>query len=276
MRYADRLQVDIRTNSRVEGVEAEGAGFSVRIAGGRRMIAAGVVAATGSFGNPVLPGLPGEEEFTGEILHVADYRSPKRFAGKRIVVVGGGNSAVQVGHELANVATVDLATRAPLRFLPQVQNGQDLHHWLTTTGFDHLPPAWLAHVVPGTLVLDPGDYQDALRSGTWRRRPMFAGLDRSTVLWADGTRHETDVVLLATGYRPDLGYLRPLDGALDDEGAPRHVGGLSVSHPGLVYLGLELQRSFASNTLRGVCHDADHVIPPLAAHVHGAPVAVGI
>jgi putative flavoprotein involved in K+ transport len=55
---------------------------------------------------------------------------------------------------------------------------------------------------------------------------------------------------------------------------PRHAGGISLTHPGLVYLGLEFQRSFSSNTLRGVHRDAEHVIPALAAHVHDAPAAV--
>lgn len=276
VRYADRLQVDIRTHTRVQVVEADGAGFSVRTADGRHMTAGGIVAATGAFGAPIRPQLPGQIEFTGEILHVADYRDPEPYAGKRIVVVGGGNSAVQVGHELAEVATVTLATRAPLRFLPQVQNGRDLHHWLTTTGFDHLPPEWLVHFVDGTLVLDPGHYEGATRAGRWDRRPVFDRLDGDAVVWADGTRDRTDTVLLATGYRPDLGYLRHLDGALDAAGAPLHAGGLSATRPGLAYLGLEFQRSFASNTLRGVARDAEHVIPPLAAYVGGAPTAAGL
>jgi putative flavoprotein involved in K+ transport len=57
---------------------------------------------------------------------------------------------------------------------------------------------------------------------------------------------------------------------------PRHAGGISATHPGLVYLGLEFQRSFSSNTLRGVHRDAEHVVTPLAAHVRNAPAAVGL
>jgi putative flavoprotein involved in K+ transport len=76
------------------------------------------------------------------------------------------------------------------------------------------------------------------------------------------------------GYRPHLGYLGPL-GALGG-GMPLHREGISTTHPGLVYVGLEFQRSFSSNTLRGVHRDAEHVIRPLAAHVLGAPAAVGL
>ena len=274
-RYAASLDVEIRTNTRVETVETGERGFVVRTADGQSIDAAGVVAASGSFSHPYLPTLPGQEGFTGQLLHVADYRSPKSYAGQRVVVVGGGNSAVQVGHELAEFATVTLATRAPLAFLPQRHGGKDLHYWLTTLGFDDLPPAWLARIVGGTAVLDTGIYQAALESGRLDRRPMFTALEGDQLVWADGDREQVDVVLFATGYRPSLGYLRDL-GALDADGMPLHMGGISLTHPGLVYVGLEFQRSFSSNTLRGVARDADYVLGPLAAFARGAAAAVGL
>jgi putative flavoprotein involved in K+ transport len=104
---------------------------------------------------------------------------------------------------------------------------------------------------------------------------MFTALTTGGVIWPDGTREQVDTVMFATGYRPHLDYLSPL-GALDEAGMPLHTGGISATHPGLVYLGLEFQRSFSSNTLRGVHRDAEHVIPPLAAHVRNAPATVGL
>ncbi|KIH96570.1 FAD-dependent oxidoreductase [Streptomonospora alba] len=274
-RYAAQLDVEIRTGTRVEAVEADGAGFAVHTADGRTLSAAGLIAAGGSFANPHLPVLPGQEDFPGDLLHVADYRKPEPYAGKRVVVVGGGNSAVQVGYELSRTASVTLATRAPIRFLHQLHNGRDLHDWLVDTGFDRLPPEWLVHYVGGTPVMETGDYGNALDSGRMDRREMFTAFDGDHVVWADGRREPVDTVLFATGYRPALGYLRPL-GALDPDGAPLHTGGVSATHPGLVYAGLEFQRSFSSNTLRGVHRDAEHVVAPLAAHVRKAPAAAGL
>jgi putative flavoprotein involved in K+ transport len=275
-RYADGLGADIRTSAPVTAVQADGqAGFLVRTATGQTWHAAGLVAATGSFGHPYLPAMPGQDQFTGRLRHVADYRSPHQHEGERIVVVGAGNSAVQVGYELAQVATVTLATRSPVNFVPQCRGGQDLHYWLKTTGFDLLPPEWLRHYLGGRAVLDTGKYQHAVATGLLERRPMFTAFDRDHVIWPDGTREKVDTVLFATGYRPDLDYLRPL-GALDGHGMPQHTGGISATHPGLAYLGLEFQRSFSSNTLRGVYRDAEHVITPLAAHVRNAPAALGL
>ena len=84
-----------------------------------------------------------------------------------------------------------------------------------------------------------------------------------------------DAIILATGYRPSVPYLHDL-GALDRDGAPLHAGGISLTHPGLVYVGLEFQRSYASNTLRGVSADASAVVEPLAAWIRDAPTKVGL
>jgi putative flavoprotein involved in K+ transport len=104
-RYAESLDVEVRTNTAVATVETNGPGFVVHTTDGETLAAAGLVAASGSFSNPHVPALPGQETFTGEALHVAAYRAPESYAGQRVVVVGAGNSAVQVGHELGELAT---------------------------------------------------------------------------------------------------------------------------------------------------------------------------
>ena len=114
----------------------------------------------------------------------------------------------------------------------------------TTRSIGPLAPApgtWLQLLGGPPLVLDTGDYQNAYSTGRLDQRPMFSELTEKEVVWTDGEREVVDAVLLATGYRPDVAFLQPL-GALDDRGLPRHLGGISTSHPGLVYLGLEGQK----------------------------------
>jgi putative flavoprotein involved in K+ transport len=93
---------------------------------------------------------------------------------------------------------------------------------------------------------------------------MFTRLTADGVVWADGTAEAVDVVLLATGFRPQLGYLAGCAGpdgrsALAADGAPRHRGGVSTTVPGLGFVGLDGQRGLASATLRGVGPDASFV-----------------
>jgi putative flavoprotein involved in K+ transport len=113
-RYAAGLGADIRTSTPVTAVQAhDQAGFLVHAATGQSWHAAGVVAATGSFGNPYVPALPGQDEFTGRLQHVASYRSPLDHAGERVVVVGAGNSAVQVGASWQASRSFRCLTEAP-------------------------------------------------------------------------------------------------------------------------------------------------------------------
>lgn len=99
-------------------ITRDGPHFTARLAAGAALAARSVVAATGGFSRPYRPALPGLDRFTGTLMHAADYRDPAPFAGQRIIVAGGGNSAVQIAAELAVHATVILATRKPVRFVP--------------------------------------------------------------------------------------------------------------------------------------------------------------
>ena len=274
-RYAARLEVEIQTNTRVETIQQEGKAFRVVTADGRVLHASGIVAASGSFSNPYRPIFASEDAFAGELSHAADYRNPTPYAGKRVVVVGAGDSAAQIANELALVATTSLATRHPVRFIPQRLGGHDIHYWFRETGFDTLPASWLQMITDGSLVTDSVGFRQTLAEGRVDRRPMFVDLDGDDVVWSDGQREPVDAIILATGYRPSLPYLREL-GALDELAAPKHVGGISSSHAGLVYVGLEFQRSYASNTLRGVSDDARAVVAPLVAWIRDAPAKVGL
>lgn len=102
--YAERFGVQVRTRTRVASVAREGAGFAVTTAAGRVLAARSLVAASSGFGRPYQPTLPGTTEFSGRPLHAAAYRRPDSFAGRRVVVVGGGHSAVQIAVELAGSA----------------------------------------------------------------------------------------------------------------------------------------------------------------------------
>ncbi|WP_040793373.1 flavin-containing monooxygenase [Nocardia paucivorans] len=258
--YAAALDADIHTSAAVETVAStDGEGFAVTTGSGAVFTAPRVVTATGSFNSPFLPAVPGRDEFGGRILHAGRYRNPAEFAGRRVVVVGAGNSAVQIAAELAEHAEVVLASRAPVKFVPQRPLGRDVHFWFTVTGFDAVPLGRIVKQAPTQPVLDDGRYRAALAGGRPQRREMFTAFTPEGVVWPDGTRTLVDAVIFATGYRPHLAYLTGT-GALTETGVPRQRQGLSLTHPGLGFLGLEWQRTPSSNSLRGVGRDAAYLV----------------
>jgi putative flavoprotein involved in K+ transport len=256
--YARDLDVDLRLGHRVTGVDRDGDGLTVTTADGTRFRTPALVAATGGFSRPHRPALPGMDTFTGTVLHSSEYRTPTPFADRRVVVVGGGNSAVQIAAELAATARVTLTSRAPIAWVGQELLGRDLHWWFIRSGLDTAPIRRFWERGP-VLVLDDGRYRAAFASGSPDRRPMFTWLTERGVEWADGTKEDVDALVLATGFRPALEYLEGT-GALDGDGRPLQSRGVSASVPGLGFVGLEFQRSFSSATLRGVGRDARHVL----------------
>jgi len=250
--YAEHFGFPVRLRTpveRVDSVRAGCRGFRVRSREGKTWRTSAVIAATGCFQQPHRPALPGMDAFAGRVLHASQYRRPQELAGQRVVVVGGGNSGVQIAVELAEVADVTLATRRPIKFIPRRVLGRPIHFWLRWTGIDRCPL-----LVGGPdPVYDCGRYRHALRAGRPPRRPMFTRLTDRGVRWAPGDEQPIDTLILATGYRTDYPYLHAIPDATRQR---RGVGRV----PGLYFVGCEGQRGPASATLRGVGADARHIV----------------
>lgn len=256
--YATAFGLPVITNTAVASIERVGELFRLQTTGNNLYFARSIVAATGFFGRPFIPALPGSDQYRGTIMHIAQYRRPEPFRGQRIVIVGGANGAVQVGVELARVARVTLATRSPIRYLPQHLLGRDIHFWLRVTGLDWTQ--WLND--RSAPVFTSSHEHVALAIGSPDRQPLFAHFTPNGITWANGSQEAIDTVLFATGYLPNLPYLAGL-GAFDAAGRVLQRHGISTTVPGLGYVGLARQRSVASATLRGAGPDARIVVEHL-------------
>ncbi|GAA3184920.1 MULTISPECIES: NAD(P)-binding domain-containing protein [Streptomyces] len=173
--------------------------------------ARGLISATGTWDRPFLPRLPGQEVFRGWQLHSARYPGPEAFRGRRVVVVGGGTSAVQQLLEIAPVAAATVwVTRRPPVFRDGPfgeAEGRAAVAAVERRVREGLPPRSVVSVtgLPMTEAM-----RRARADGVLRRLPMFERITEDEVVWADGSTFAADVLLYATGFRPSIGHLAPL------------------------------------------------------------------
>jgi len=168
-----------------------------------------LVNATGTWTHPFVPHYPGIADFAGEQLHTVDHPGAAHFAGRRVLVVGGGASAVQFLGELAPVTeTIWVTRREPVwRDSFDREDGRAAVALVEERVRRGLPPA---SVVSVTGLALREQEQEAERLGAYRRRPMFARIEPTGVRWADGTFEPVDAILWATGLRPAIGHLADL------------------------------------------------------------------
>jgi len=228
---------NIQFQTDVTGIEPTGSGWDVttrqRATGAvrtRRYQA--VLVASGHHWDPKYPDpLPGAATFTGEQIHSHDYRTPEPFAGKRILIVGLGNSACDAATEVSQVAARTVVTmrrgthvvpkyllgrptdyltlsrlcsRAPLRLqqtalalLLRLAQGRVARYGLPEP--DHavlraapaVSDSLLSEIAAGAIVVKPG----------------IIRLEAGRVLFSDGSVEDIDTVICCTGYKISFPFL---------------------------------------------------------------------
>ena len=223
------LRRDIRFSTDIAGVKKEGGRWAVTLADGEVRHYDGVVAATGLTWHPRMPSYPGK--FDGEMIHSSKYRSPDAFKGKRVLVLGAGNSGVDIASDAARTAEkAFLSMRRAYHFIPKhvfgmpadvfavtgsilpmkiqqyalafvlrLLNGDVTRHGLRKP--DHLPLS--SHPIVNTaavLHMAHGDLTPKLD---------VTRFDGNEVEFEDGSREEIDMVVAATGYVHKVPFADP-------------------------------------------------------------------
>lgn len=203
-----------------------------------------VVNATGTWGAPFIPWYPGLKSFEGKHVHTNDYVSADDYAGQRVVVVGGGTSAIGFLLELENVAAeTTWVSRRPIDFL---EDG-DLNLEARVEAVQKQDEAAragraLPSIVSGTGVPRTRKIQAGIERGVLIPRPMFSSIEPDGVRWADGAFQKADAIIWSTGFRPELRHLAPLK-LREKEGGVAVGSGVSFKDPRVFFAGYGPQAS---------------------------------
>ena len=252
--YETRYGLPIERRAKVSSVVRVGSQFRITTDGGT-WLARTIVSATGTWSAPNVPAFAGQAAYGGTVIHSARYRTPADFAGKRVVVVGAGNSGAQIVADLSDVAYVTWATRRPPSFLPDDVDGrylfseESVRYRALAAGSSALPPQTLGDIV----MVEP--VRRARDRGILKAVPMFDRFTTDGVQWPDGRQTAEEAIILATGFRPGLAHLDELD-VREPNGRVLTRGTRSVREPKLWLVGYGDWTGFASATLIGVGRSA--------------------
>ncbi|XP_052198693.1 indole-3-pyruvate monooxygenase YUCCA2-like [Diospyros lotus] len=192
-----------------------------------------LIVATGENAEEVVPKIEGMNEFSGKIVHTSLYKSGKSFQGKNVLVVGCGNSGMEVCLDLCNYnAQPSLVVRDSVHVLPQEMLGRStfgvsmwLLKWFSMRAVDrflllmsrimlgdtarlgltrpNLGPLQLKSVSGKTPVLDVGTLKK-IKKGHIKVRQGIKRLRHHTVEFVDGKIENFDAIILATGYKSNV------------------------------------------------------------------------
>jgi putative flavoprotein involved in K+ transport len=261
--YATTFELPVRLDSRVTDLRQTSDGFEVRTAN-ETLRARQVVVATGPFQVPFVP--PAAEKLDPSVtqVHSADYRNPQALPDGPVLVVGGGNSGLQIAEELAATRPVEVSVGENPPMLPQRLLGKDLFWWLTRLGLMRVPAeSRLGRRVQARGEFVIGTNRRKLKQKGVRFRPRLVDTDGRTVRFADGATMQVDAVIWATGYRPDYSWIHIPD--LVEDGRVAHRRGVT-DVPGLYFLGLSWQHTRGSALLGFLNDDATYLADRISSH----------
>jgi hypothetical protein len=266
--YAERFELarHVRFRTRVERVrKREGGGYDVTTSDGVTSEYGAVVVANGHHWLPHFPEPPFPGHFDGITLHSSEYRdarTPHDFRDKRVVVLGFGNSAVDIACELARPGAarrVLLATRRGAWVLPKYVFGKPVDQ--LGGGVRFLPPRlvlWLSEVLYPYVIGDlealglpkpdhrlggahptlSSDLIPMLKAGRVVAKPNFKALHGDAVEFADGSREAVDAIVYATGYTVSFPFFEPSFVAAPNNELNLYFRTLHPGHAGLYFVGL--------------------------------------
>ena len=264
--YAERfdLRPHIAFSTRVAEVAPAPPGWSVTVepvGGGESTTQtySAVLVCNGHHWDPRMPDLAGELD--GDVLHSRDYRNPEGLEGRNVLVLGIGNSGVDIACDVAPVAArTMIASRRSAHIIPRTLLGRPTDKWTTPLG-SLLPLAvqrtfYSALVrlargrqesygmpVPPTKLLNEHptlstELLPLVKQGRIVPKPNIERLDGDSVEFADGTREPVDLLICATGYRISFPFLSEELLATNDNRLALYG---KVVHPelnGLYFIGL--------------------------------------
>jgi hypothetical protein len=285
--YARRFGLHIETGCEVEKIKIDGTTPPGWVAATPRgdWHARAIVVATGQYRVPLLPQWTGRDDFRGSLVHSAHYTAGSPYGGKRVLVVGLGNSGAEIATDLVEhgAAHVAVSVRTPPPIVARDPFGLPVQRVSHLLGI--LPPpladafarltsrlvfgdltryglpraAWMPYASQRVPVIDVG-FVGVLKRGLVHIRPALVRLTPEGAVFDDGSREAFDAIIAASGFGTGLEHLVEVSDVLTASHEPIMASGEPTARPGLFFLGY-------GHSLRGHLFEANRASRKLAENV---------
>lgn len=265
--YAKDFELPVECGITVEKAQPNDDQFRIHTDQGIRT-AENVIVATGAFQKPYVPSCRRDFDDSVLQLHSSEYRNPRQLKPGTVLVVGTGNSGVQIAEELSATHEVTLSGRDNGGF-PRSFLGKDIYWWLNFLGIYNATVNSRIVKRMKKKIDGKGDplvgrkLKEVVERCDIARCEKIETVKNGTVQLADGsTLPQPDNVIWSTGYRPDFSWIKGLK--TEPDGYPVHQRGVVPDQPGLYFLGLKLLYRVSSSLLGGVGRDAQYIAGHIA------------
>jgi putative flavoprotein involved in K+ transport len=254
--YARQFRLPVMLGSRVDCVRRAEGWYLVEV-DGRSYTADQVVVATGPFQVPFVPAIGEQLGHDVVQLHSTRYRASGDLPDGRVLVVGGGNTGLQIAEELSATREVHLSIGSRQTPLPQRILGRDLFWYLEKTGaMGKSKDTRIGRRLQGRDTLIGSSPRTLRKRHGVRLHPRAIEASGRTIRFSDGSELDVKAVLWATGFRNDHSWIdAPI---FDDRNRVVHRRGVTDS-PGLYFLGLTWLHTRGSALIGWVGDDAAYI-----------------
>ena len=269
-RYAQHFELPVRHGVTVTGVRASDNGFVISTSAGR-MTADSVVVATGATTEPAVPEFASTLDAGIRQLHSSEYRNPDSVLPGTVLVVGAGNSGVEIAIELAARHPTFLAGRPTAHIPDALFAVAGELYWnfiyrvltIATPIGRKVAPKFHSRGAPLIRV----SMKDVTAAGA-TVLPRITGVDDGMPISTGVTVPRPTTIVWATGFRPRLTWIDGLPS--NATGLPDAPRGVVTSMPGLYFVGMPFQFGLTSQLLGGVGRDARYVTDHIAGGKGGS------
>lgn len=244
-----------------------------------------VVIATGQYSQPICPAWPGLSQYGGQALHSSKFRTGRAFQHQRVLVIGAGNSGMEIAADLVEqgASKVAISVRSGPPVVPRDFLGVPAQVFailmnsfppilsdkvgsaLSRLALGNLhrfglpSPSWMPFTSHRTPIIDVG-FVPALKTGKVSVRPAVRSFTSTGVIYPDDRQEKFDAVIFATGFHSGLDQLLEPDGLIDQNGYPRFPSGAPTVCPGLYFMGY-------FDSLRGFLYESNLASQRLAREI---------